>query len=50
MPPGIYNVFYVNLLRRVLTDPLPSQEVDNSQPLLIVNDEGEEEHGVKEIL
>src|SRR5437667_1036797 len=49
-PPGIHNVFHVDLLRRVATDLLPSQEVDDSQPPPIIDDKGVKEYSVEEIL
>lgn len=40
-PPGIHNVFNVDLLRPAATDPLPSQLVDDPQPPAIVVDNEE---------
>lgn len=41
-PPGIHNVFNVDLLWRAATDPLLSQVVDDPQPLVIEVDGNEE--------
>jgi hypothetical protein len=49
-PPGIHNVFHVMLLKRAATDPLPSQQQDDTQPPPIVTDNGEDEYEVEEIL
>ena len=49
-PPGIHNVFHVDLLRHIATDSLPLQEVDDSQPLPIINNKGVVEYDVEEIL
>ncbi len=40
-PPGIHNVFNVDLLRPAATDPLPSQVVDDLQPPAILVDDDE---------
>jgi hypothetical protein len=49
MPTGIHLVFYIELVRLVVTDPLLSQLVDDSQPPpILVN--GEEEYSVEQIL
>jgi hypothetical protein len=42
IPPRVYNVFYVDLLRPAVDDPLPSQVLDDPQPPAILID-GEEE-------
>ena len=34
-PPGVHDVFHVDRLRLASTDPLPSQEQDDSQPIAI---------------
>lgn len=41
-PPGIHNVFNVDLLRPAANDPLPSQVVDDPQPPAICIDDTEE--------
>jgi len=41
-PPGIHNVFNVDLLRPAANDPLPSQVVDDPQPPAILVDDTEE--------
>ena len=46
---GIHSIFHVNLLKPVITDPLSSQVLDDSQPPAIMMD-GEEEFEIKEIL
>jgi hypothetical protein len=48
-PPGIHNVFNVDLLRPAADDPLPSQLVDDPQPPAILVD-NEEEWQVEKIL
>ena len=48
-PPGIYNVFYANLLKRAAADPFPNQRQDNSRPPVIMVDK-EEEWEVERIL
>ena len=48
-PPGIYNVFYVSLLKRAAADPFLNQRQNNSQPPVIIMD-GEEKWEVKRIL
>ena len=48
-PLGIYNVFYISLLKRAPEDPLPSQQRDDVQPPAILED-GEEEWEVERIL
>jgi hypothetical protein len=49
IPTSVYLVFYVDLIRPAVSDPLPSQIVDDSQPPLLVID-SELEYQVKEIL
>jgi hypothetical protein len=41
-PPGIHDVFNVDLLRPAANDPLPSQAVDDPQPPAILVDDAEE--------
>jgi hypothetical protein len=41
-PPGVHNVFHVDLLRPAADDPLPSQVLDDSQPPAILIDGKEE--------
>lgn len=48
-PPGIHDVFHVDLLRTAATDPLDSQALDDQQPEPIQVD-GEDEYGVEAIL
>ena len=48
-PPGIHNVFNVDLLRPAADDPLPSQVVDDPQPPAVLVDD-EEEWQVEKIL
>jgi transposase InsO family protein len=48
-PPGIHNVFNVQLLRLANSDPLPGQKVSDPQPPAILVD-GEEEYEVESIL
>jgi len=48
-PPGIHNVFHSQLLRLASSDPWPSQEQDDSQPLPQLVGE-EEEYEVERIL
>jgi hypothetical protein len=49
MPPGIYNMFYVSLLRPTMDDPFLSQSNGDYQPPpRLVN--GEAEYLVEEIL
>ena len=50
VPPGIYNRFHVVLLRPAATNPLPSQQQDDTQPPAIIVDDGHEEWEVEEIL
>jgi hypothetical protein len=49
VPNGIHLVFHVELVRPAATDPLPSQVVDDSEPLLVIVD-GEREFEVEAIL
>ena len=49
-PPGIHNVFHVDRLHFASDDPLSSQRQTDYQPAAIVNDEGEEEYEVDEIV
>ena len=48
-PPGIHNVFHIDLIRPASTDPLPSQVKDDEQPPAIVVD-NEEEWLIEQIL
>lgn len=41
-PPGIHNVFHVDLLRPAAIDPFPSQVLDDPQPPAIQVDDTEE--------
>ena len=41
-PPGIYNIFNIDLLQPVIDDPLPSQVVDDPQPPIIHVDDTKE--------
>jgi hypothetical protein len=41
-PPGVSNVFNVDLLRPAATDPLPSQKVDDPQPPALLVEESKE--------
>lgn len=49
-PPGIHNVFHVNLLRPAHKDPFPSQKLTDWHPPAILAEDGEEEYAVEEIL
>ena len=44
IPPGIYNVFYATLLRKIGTDPFPSQILDVTEPPAIFSDLEYPEH------
>lgn len=48
-PLGIHNVFHSDLLQLAVTNPLPSQSLDDSQPPAVVID-GQEEYSVERIL
>ena len=48
-PPGIYNIFHINLLKRAADNPFPSQRRGNFRPPVIIMDR-EEEWEVKRIL
>ena len=50
MPKGIHKKFHVSLLRPAVQDPLPSQEIQDTQPPAILTSEGNEEYGLEEIL
>jgi hypothetical protein len=50
VPPGIWNRFHVTLLRPAATNPLPSQQQDDTQPPAIISDDGHAEWEVEEIL
>lgn len=47
-PPGIHNVFHVSLLKRTASDPLPSQQQDDTQPPAMIggsyDEEDDQEH------
>ena len=49
-PPGIHDVFYTSLLRRVATDPLLSQTIHEPQPLAIIGEDGKQEWEINDIL
>jgi hypothetical protein len=49
VPTGIYLVFYIDLIRPIADNPLPSQIVDDSQPLPLEIDR-ELEYDIEEIL
>jgi transposase InsO family protein len=50
VPPGIHNVFSVNLLRPAANDPLPSQTCDDTQPPAIQTVDGEGMFDIDQIL
>jgi hypothetical protein len=50
VPPGVWNRFHITLLRPAATNPLPSQQQDDTQPLAIISEDGHEEWEVEEIL
>ena len=48
-PPGIHNIFHINLLKRAANNPFPSQRRgDFRPPVIMVN--GEEEWEVERVL
>ena len=48
-PPGIHNVFHINLLKRAADNPFPNQRRGDFRPPAIIMD-GEEEWEVKRVL
>ena len=48
-PPGIHNVFHINLLKRAADNPFPSQRRGDFRPPVIIVD-GEEEWEVERVL
>ena len=48
-PPGIHNVFYINLLKRAADNPFPNQRRGDFRPPAVMVD-GEEEWEVKRVL
>ena len=49
-PPGIHNVFHATLLRKIGTDPFPSQILNATEPPAIISDPENPEHQMDEIL
>jgi hypothetical protein len=49
-PGEIHNVFHNTLLRPIANDPFPSQELHDTRPEPMINEEGEEEWEIEEIL
>ena len=50
VPRNVHKKFHTALLRPAAIDPLPSQQLDDSQPPPILNDEGDKEWQVEQIL
>ena len=50
VPRNVHKKFHTSLLRPAATDPLPSQQLDDSQPPRILNDVGDEKWQVEQIL
>ena len=50
IPPGIYNVFYATLLRKIGIDPFPLQILDVTELPVILSDPEYPEYQVDEIL
>ena len=49
-PKGIHNKFHTSLLRPAANNPLPSQQVDDSQPPGLLMENAELEFGIDKIL